>query len=64
MSSHMDTSFYKEPLIAALFDSPDRATRVVEQLIAHDFPMDQVSVPCWSPGRSSMPSPVRCSAPA
>jgi hypothetical protein len=34
----------KEPLIAALFDSPDGATRVVEQLIARDFPMDQVSL--------------------
>lgn len=38
----MDTR--REPLIAALFDSPDSATRVVEQLIEHDFPMDQVSL--------------------
>ena len=40
----MDTPFHKEPLIAALFDSPESATRVVEQLIEHDFPMDQVSL--------------------
>ena len=40
----MDTRSRKEPLIAALFDSPDGAMRVVEQLIARDFPMDQVSL--------------------
>ena len=40
----MGTPSHKEPLIAALFDSPDSATRVVEQLIEHDFPMDQVSL--------------------
>jgi len=40
----MDALFEKEPLIAALFSSPDRATRVVEQLIEQDVPMDQVSL--------------------
>lgn len=44
MSSRTEAPFHKEPLIAALFDSPDRAARVVEQLIEHDFPMDQVSL--------------------
>jgi hypothetical protein len=37
----METPFNKEPLIAALFDSPDGATRVVEQLIEHDFPVGE-----------------------
>ncbi len=40
----MDAQTYNEPLIAALFDTPDRAARVVEQLIEQDFPMDQVSL--------------------
>lgn len=40
----MDAPPRREPLIAALFDSPADATRVVEQLIAQDFPMDQVSL--------------------
>lgn len=34
----------QEPLIAALFSSPEPATQIVEQLIAHDFPMDQISL--------------------
>ncbi|MCB1925564.1 MAG: hypothetical protein KDJ27_17785 [Gammaproteobacteria bacterium] len=34
----------KEPLIAALFASPDTATRIVEQLIERDFPMDRISL--------------------
>jgi len=29
MTAHKDTPFHKEPLIAALFSSPDSATRVV-----------------------------------
>ena len=33
-----------EPLIAALYSSPETATRVVEQLIEQDFPMDQISL--------------------
>ncbi|MCP5305541.1 MAG: hypothetical protein H6953_08835 [Chromatiaceae bacterium] len=33
-----------EPLIAAVFAAPERATQVVEQLIERDFPMDRVSL--------------------
>lgn len=40
----MHTPLHPEPLIAALFDSPGSATRVLEQLIEKDFPMDQVSL--------------------
>ncbi len=40
----MDITAHQEPLIAALFDSPDKATKVVEQLIDQDFPMDQISL--------------------
>lgn len=40
----MDSPLHPQPLIAALFDSPDKATEVVEQLIEHDFPMDQISL--------------------
>ena len=31
-------------LIGAVFDKPDAAQRVVEDMIKHDFPMDQVSI--------------------
>ncbi|MFC1774582.1 hypothetical protein ACFL3A_14735 [Pseudomonadota bacterium] len=40
----MHVGSHQEPLIAALFSSPEPATRVVEQLIKHDFPMDQISL--------------------
>ncbi len=33
-----------EKLIAAVFDDNDAATRVVEELVEHDFPMDKLSV--------------------
>ncbi len=31
-------------LIAAVFNDPEKAKRIVEQLVDHDFPMDQVSL--------------------
>ncbi len=31
-------------ILAAVFDSPAQAQKVVEQLIEHDFPMDQISI--------------------
>ena len=31
-------------ILAAIFDDPQRATRVAEQLIEHDFPMDRISI--------------------
>jgi len=31
-------------ILAAIFDDPLRARRVAEQLIEHDFPMDQISI--------------------
>ena len=31
-------------ILAAVFDNPQRAQEVAEQLIEHDFPMDKISI--------------------
>ena len=35
---------HSKHFIGAVFDNPDNAHAVVEDMIRHDFPMDQVSV--------------------
>lgn len=40
----MSALSHKEPVIAAVFQSPENATHIVEQLIDEDFPMDRISL--------------------